>query len=64
MKKPFILLKKPRELLKLLFCIALCVWALTLFYGEDSVLVFAQKDAKNAEGLFRLVKRVADSLCL
>lgn len=64
MKKPFILLKRPRELLKMFICIALCLWVLTLFSPGESVPVFAQDGKESVKGLFRLVGSISEKLCL
>lgn len=64
MKKPFILIKKPREVLKLFFCLALCLWALTLFSPGESVPVFAQGGREGVKGLFRLVGSISERLCI
>lgn len=64
MKKPFIMLKKPGELLKMFICIALCLWALTLFSPGESVPAFAQNDSNGVKGLFSLVGGISERLCI
>ncbi len=58
MKKPFLLLKNPKDILKLWFCIALSLSVLMLFVAPDeAVTVFAQNEAA-PKSLFGLLSRL------
>ncbi len=58
MKKPFLLLKSPIDILKLCFCMALSASVVMLFLAPDeAVTVFSQNEAV-PKSLFGLLSRL------
>ncbi len=60
MKKPFISLRRPRDIIRLFIAVLLCICALSLFEREESLPVFANSNNGNSpKGLYDLVESTA-----
>jgi len=62
LKKPFISLGRPKDILCLLLSLALSLGALSLFFrDEDSLAVSAMGETKpRLQGLYSLTEKIAD----
>lgn len=60
MKKPFVFLNRPSDIIKLIVCITLCACAIMLFVnsGDESVAVFANGNDVEDNSLYGLVGRI------
>ncbi len=56
MKKPFISLGRPRDIVRLFIAVLLCICALSLFEKEDSLPAFANGEKDSPKGLYDLVE--------